>query len=103
MSSSCSHPYPVKERSLSIRKSTNEPPQPREAEHLALGVVGLDQAVAVEEGAIASLQHSLLLLIGHPRHQPKRHPPRPQLVGLAITSPAREVVSGVGVAEASAL
>src|SRR5215204_3851483 len=81
----------------------DQPPQPRNAEHLAFGVMGLDQAIAVEEGAIAFLQHSLLLLITRAGHEPQRHPPRPQLVGLAVMSPAREALSGVGVEKASAL
>src|SRR5918997_5573371 len=81
----------------------DECPQPGEAEHLAFGVMGLDEAVAVEEGGIAALQHSLLLLIAHAGHEPQRHPPRPQLLGLAIMSPAREALSGVGVSKASAL
>src|ERR671917_2587728 len=65
--------------------------------------MGLDEAIAVEEGGIAGLQHSLLLLIGHPWQEPQRHPPRPQLVGLAVMSPAREALSGVGVEKAPAL
>src|ERR687896_201306 len=65
--------------------------------------MGLDEAVAVEEGGIAGLQHSLLLLITCARHEPQRHPPRPQLVGLTVMSPAREALSGVGVEKASAL
>src|SRR5829696_7288591 len=63
----------------------------------------LYQSIAVEEGAIADLQRCLLLLIGHAGHEPQRHPPRPQLLGLAIMSPAREALSGVGVEKASAL
>jgi hypothetical protein len=46
----------------------HERPQPREAEHLSLGVVGLDQPVAVEEDALASIDHYLPLLVAHPRH-----------------------------------
>src|SRR5215217_5265414 len=65
--------------------------------------MGLDEAVAVEEGCFAGLQHSLLLLIAHAGHEPKRHPPRSQLVGLAVMSPVREALSGVGVEKASAL
>src|SRR5215208_1119316 len=81
----------------------DQPPQPRKAEHLALEVMGLDQAIAVEKGAIAGLQRCLLLLIGYAGHEPQRHPPRSQLVGLAVMLPARKVVSGVGVEKASAL
>src|SRR5215212_6158068 len=44
--------------------------QPRETEHLTLRVVRLYQPVAVEQHALALLQHYLLLLIAHPRHEP---------------------------------
>src|ERR687891_707175 len=57
---------------------------PWEAEHLAFRVVSLDQAIAVEQDSLALLQLDLLLLIGHPRHQPQRHTPRPKLVCLPI-------------------
>src|SRR5215208_6847819 len=62
-----------------------------------------NNAVAVEEGAVTDLQQSLLLLISCAGHEPKRHPPRSQLVGLAVMSPAREVVACVGVDKASVL
>src|SRR3712207_6114595 len=92
------------QRSVFSSVLRDQPPEPREAEHLAFGVVGLDQAVAVEEDAIAGLQHGFLLLVGHPGHQPQRHPPRPKLLGLSVVPPTtREVVPGVGVAQASAL
>ena len=42
----------------------DQPPKPRETEHLTLGVMRFDKAIAVEEGAIASLQRCLLLLVG---------------------------------------
>src|SRR5215217_3613719 len=61
--------------------------------------MGLDQAIAVEEGAIAGLQRCLLLLIGYAGHEPQRHPPSPQLLGLAVMLPAREVVSCVRIAQ----
>src|SRR3712207_3165774 len=51
--------------------------QPREAEHLAPLIVRLDETVAVEQDALALLQNDLLLLVGHPRHEPERHPRRP--------------------------
>src|SRR5919107_4297925 len=82
----------------------NERPKPWEAEHLAFGVVGLYQPIAVEEGADTGFQGRFLLFIIHPRHDPQRHPPRPQFVGLAVVAPrAGEVVAGVGVTQASAL
>ena len=37
-------------------------PKSRKAKHLSLGVVGLDQPVSVEEGAVALLEYYLLLL-----------------------------------------
>src|SRR5215217_2022206 len=57
------------------------PSKPGEAEHLALGVMGLYQAVAIEEGYFASVQDGLLLLIAHPRHEPQGHSPSLQLLG----------------------
>ena len=62
----------------------NERLQARKAEHLPLGVVGLYQAVSVEEGAVAFLEYYLFLLIAHPRHQPQGHPSGPQFLGVAI-------------------
>jgi hypothetical protein len=38
----------------------NKRPEPWEAEHLTLGIVSLDKAVAVEEGTLAGLQGDLL-------------------------------------------
>jgi hypothetical protein len=46
----------------------HERPKPREAEHLAFRVVGLYQPVAVEQDALASIDHYLLLLVAHPWH-----------------------------------
>src|SRR5215217_8515823 len=81
----------------------HQPPKPREAEHLAVGVMRLDNTVAVKEGAIADLQHDLLLLITSAGHEAQRHPPGYHLVSPAIMSPARKVVASVGVYKASAL
>jgi hypothetical protein len=53
----------------------DECPQPREAENLTFGVVGLDETITVEEGAVAFLEHYLLLLVVHARHETQRHPP----------------------------
>ena len=53
--------------------------QAREAEHVAGGPVGLDQAVAVEQDALAGLDDGLLLLVGHAGQQPERHAGGPQL------------------------
>src|SRR5215212_8659280 len=81
----------------------DELPKPRKAEHLAFGVVSLDQAVAVEEGTIASIKHRLLLLVTHPRHEPQGHPPGPQLLGIPTMPEVGQVVARVGVAQATAL
>jgi hypothetical protein len=55
----------------------DESTKSRKAEHLALRIMSLYQPVAVEEGAIASIEHYLLHLVAHPRHQTQGHPPSP--------------------------
>src|ERR687898_2392524 len=55
----------------------NKRPKPREADHLAFRIVGLYQPVAVEKDIIARLEHYLLLLVTHPRHEPQGHTPGP--------------------------
>ena len=87
MSSSCSQPSPAKEESSPTQEVPqhpllavlgDKPPKPREAEHLAFGVVGLYQPIAVEERLPrAHRSIDLLLLIAHARHEPKGHPPSP--------------------------
>src|SRR5215216_632075 len=72
---------------------SDESLQPREAEHLTLGVVSLDQAIAVEKDAVALLQHSLLLLVEHAGHKPKGHPPSPKLRGVAGSPLVTQVVA----------
>src|SRR5215211_7552294 len=74
-----------------------------EAEHLASGVMGLYEPIAVEEGRLATLQDDLLLLISHPRHQSQGHPPCPEFFGITVTVHVRQVVACVGVEQASAL
>src|SRR5215211_2742269 len=77
MSSSCSQSSPRRSRvpprgtPLAIVHSMlgANRPKSREAEHLALGVVGLYQPVAVEKGAVAPLQGGLLLLVAHACHE----------------------------------
>src|SRR5215211_5385141 len=78
-------------------------PKPGEAEHLALGVVGLYQAVAIEEGYFAGVQDGLLLLIAHLRHEPQGHSPSLQLLGVTVTVEVGRVVAGVGVSQGTAL
>src|SRR5829696_1487969 len=51
----------VPQRSL-LTMLGDERPKPREAEHLALGVVGLYQTVTVEQSRLVCLQGDLLLL-----------------------------------------
>src|SRR5215213_2751608 len=75
----------VPQRSLLSSVLCDERPKPREAEHLALRIVGLYQPVAVEEGAIVPLQYYLFLLITHSRHKSKGHTPGPQLLGFTVT------------------
>jgi hypothetical protein len=53
---------------------SNKRLQPREAEHLALGVVSLYQPVAVEESTLANIEQDLLLLVTHPRHETEGQP-----------------------------
>src|ERR671914_1968804 len=75
----------------------NECPQPREAEHLALRVVGLYQSIAVEQCYLASIEFDLLLLVAHAWHKPKGHPSRPQLLCLTVTAAqVGQVVASVG-------
>src|SRR5829696_1579269 len=83
--------------------SENERLQLREAEHLAFRVVGLDQPVAVEEGRLAGLQGRLLLLIAHPWHKPQGHPSSPEFLRGTVTMEVRQIVAGIGVAEATAV
>jgi hypothetical protein len=71
-------------------------------EHLTLRVMGLYQPVAVEEGYLASFQDGLLLLVTHPRHKPQLHPPRTKVGRCMFGAAAGEVVTGVGVNEATA-
>src|SRR5829696_7545215 len=80
-----------------------ERPKLGEAEHFTMGVMRLYQSVGVEESAVAPLEHYLLLLIAHRRHESKGHPPGPQLLGFTVTVQVRQVVACVGVAQASAL
>ena len=77
--------------------------QSGEAEHLPLGVVGLYQAVSVEEGAVALLEYYLLLLIFHPRHKPKGHPSGPQFLSVATVPQVGQVMSSVGIAKGTAI
>src|SRR5215211_2332623 len=80
----------------------DERPQPREAEHLALGVMGLYQPVGVEEGRLAAFQDYLLLLITHTGHKPQGHAPSPQFVCAALSAQVGQVVASVGVEESTA-
>src|SRR5215217_8862227 len=59
--------------------------KPRKAEHLTLEVVGLYQPIAVEQHAAPLSERDPSLLIAHPWHKPKRHPPGPQFLGLTVT------------------
>src|SRR5829696_7635724 len=63
----------------------------------------LYQPVAVEKDVIARLEHYLLLLVTHPRHEPKRHPPSPELLGIPTTPQVGQIVPCVGVAQETTL
>src|SRR5829696_72643 len=71
--------------------------------HLTLWVVCLDQSIAVEEDALPRLERDFLLLVAHGGHQTQRHTGRPQFDCHAFLPAIRQVVSGVGIAEATAL
>src|SRR5215211_2588348 len=77
--------------------------QTREAEHLALRIVGLYQPITVEQEVVPRGENGLFLLVEHARHQAERHPSRPQLVDLSVVPLAGGVVSGVRVDEPAAL
>src|SRR5215217_9697788 len=64
-------------------------------------VMGLDQAIAVDDDVISWCEDGVLLLIPYARHEPQWHPPRSHLVCLAVVSPARKVVACVSVDKAS--
>src|SRR5215211_6356879 len=70
---------------LSLSMLSHQRLQTREAEHLTFWIMSLYEPIAVKEGPVTSLQHDLLLLVGHPCHESQRHPPRTQLLGIATT------------------
>ena len=75
--------------------------QPREAEHVAVGRVRLDDAVGVQEHRVARRQDGLLLLVVHARHEPERHAARAQLDDAVRGLDVGEVVPGVGEPQAA--
>src|ERR687897_2108726 len=81
----------------------DERPKPGKAEHLSFRVVSLYKPVAVEEDALTSIEHYLVLLVAHVRHKPQGHPSSPQLLGGAVTVYVGRVVARVGVSQATAL
>src|SRR5918995_5206201 len=82
---------------------TNKPLHSWSTKHLTLRVVSLDQPVAVEEDARSRVQRDLLLFVAHGWHQTQRHTGRPQFGCHAFLVAIRQVLSGVGIAEATAL
>src|SRR5215211_5729912 len=81
----------------------DECPKLGEAEHLTFWVVGLYQPISVEKGAVCGLEHHLLLLIAHARHETKGHPPGSKFLGGTTMPEVGQVVARVGVGEGSAL
>ena len=73
------------------------------AENLAFRVVGLYQPVAVEEGAVAGIEHRFLLLVGYSGHKPQRHTPGSQFLRFATTLQVGQVMTGVDVAQTTPL
>ena len=68
------------------------------AEHLALGPVGLGDAVAVEQQAVSGAHHRLVLLVGHAGKEPERHALRSQLHRPVGGACVRQVVTRVRIA-----
>ncbi len=70
--------------------------QAREAVHLLVGVVGLDEAVGVEQDVAARVDDPFGLLVDDARQQPERHPGGAQLDDAVVGPDVRQVVPGVG-------
>src|SRR5918992_4204780 len=82
----------------------DEPPQPREAEHLTFRVMCLYYSVAVEQCCLPNIEHGLLLLVAHARHESQGHPPRSQFLAIAtLAAQVGEIVARVGVYKTAAL
>ena len=105
MSSSCSTSGPVNDASSASTWAIRSAPsgavgqrllEPREAEHRALRVVRLDDAVGVQQHAVARREDRLLLLVGHAGHQAERHAAGAQLVDALGGLDVGQVVAGVG-------
>src|SRR5215218_8673855 len=79
--------------------------KPRKAEHLTLGVVGLDQPIAIEQSVVAQGEHCLLLLVVRVRHEAEGHPSSPQLLSIpaAVVPQVGQIMAGVGVPQTTAL
>src|SRR5215216_6172304 len=105
-------PSPPLRRSRGPPRGSPLAPSPHRAQRLAsatwgsrtsrLWGRGLYQSVGVEQDAFASIDFDLLLLVAHPRHKPKGHPPGPQFLCVPTTPEVGKVVARVGVAQASA-
>ena len=81
----------------------DEPLEPKRAEHFAVRVVGLNQPVAVEQDAVTLSQEVPALFVSHAGHQAKGHFPRSELLSMVTTPQVGQIMSGIGVSEASAL
>src|SRR5215213_4414532 len=58
------------QRPLLLSVLSDERTKLRKAEHLTLRVMSLYEAVAVEQCCLARIEHYLLLLVAHARHEP---------------------------------
>ena len=72
--------------------------EPGRPEHLALGSMGLGDAVAVEQQALSRAHHRLVLLVLHPGKEAERHPLRAQLHRSVGGACVRQVVTRVRIA-----
>jgi len=111
-SSSCSQSAPVKlAGSLSSESMSPVPPgcSPIKAlrrgnpEHVAPGVMGLDQAIAIEEETSSWRQDCFILVIARAGHHARRHAGCPEFGDATIIAPIGRFVSCISIVQLSAL
>src|SRR6266516_4591202 len=73
--------------------------QTRSVEHLTTGIMGLYQAITVEEEALSMCQHNFMFLVARARHHPKRHTGRPEFCGAPSVSTIGRFMPRVGIVE----